>query len=447
MENTVFNWNKFYSQKNANILEVLLDRKTAPFVEIMKIFFPNHVAKLDIDSYLVCLIQSNLIHGLINHMVSLNIPLCFFTEEYFYLWFGQMWGRYYIANIGEPEPEVYTETIFSLLIGSGALPTEIRRLPRLATKDISPTYYENILDYDSATDEDIISHEVNYCSEEPLTLTYFEAIKFITQHGCPDALLKNSNQEGTVSVCLEVPQEYVRNNRQLRQVSTNLAILREANCGNASYKKRYKGLERLKKEVVDNLFQGKTVSTKTVGIEHLNTKDRQGKDIKMQGMYGTYIAKSLEVQTTDIETKYHLKRRIIACVQRMQDSTTKISNEFELKDTRWLQEDLSVLILFYNQSTGDQIKNIPLTIEEIKSIKTQLEHNPKCTLRIKKQFDHYQAKVKDKFPKSEISNKKVVEMIHRLEKPIYDELRISQPSIDNYSRYSRQKKKSNQKTV
>lgn len=343
MENNIFNHSKIYSQENANILEALLERKVVPFIEIVSIFFPNRVAELDIDSYLADLIQTEAIHPVINDMLSLNIPLCFFTREYFYFQFGVIWGKYYITNIGEPESKIYTDNIISLLIQNGDLPEAIRRLPRLANKEILSAYYDDLLDYKSSTDEEIIFCEANYCPSEPRTLTHFESIKLLAEHGLEESLLRN------IPLYLRVKGEYVRNNRQLRQ-SSNFTLLREANCGNASYKKRYKDIERLHDETSDNLYQGQiiriktsdriyqgqAIHIKTIGIEKIKNGDGNH-------TYGTSIARSLEVQTTDLETKFHLKRQIISCGQRMPDGTYR--NQFELKNTCRLREDVEALIL------------------------------------------------------------------------------------------------------
>ena len=190
MENNIFNHSKIYSQENANILEALFERKAVPFIEIVNIFFPNRFAELDIDSYLADLIQTEAIHPVINDMLSLNIPLCFFTREYFYFQFGVIWGKYYITNIGELQPNIYTDRIISLLIQNGDLPEAVCRLPRLANKEILPAYYDDLLDYKSSTDEEIIFCEANCCPSEPRILTHFESIKLLAEHGLEESLFQ-----------------------------------------------------------------------------------------------------------------------------------------------------------------------------------------------------------------------------------------------------------------
>jgi hypothetical protein len=322
MENTVFNSSKLYSQENANILEELLDRKTAPFVEIMKIFFPDRVAKIDIDSYLIGLIKPGVIRDLINQ-IQPNILLCFFTQEYFYLWFVQRWLTWRgccVVNIGEPQPEVYVNRLLSFLIDMGDLPPDI------------PAYYDDIFDYNSATVKEIFFHEANYCSSEPAYLTYFETINLITKSGYPQSSLKKYVKK-KACMFLEVATENTRNSDQLKKISS-IECLREANCGNASYKTRYIGLERLKQETIEELFKGKTV----------RIKDK------------AHYRRKLEVQVTDIESKFHTQRYIVSCVQRVQDGTPELSNEFKLKDTWYLSQDIHALILEAekNKHTGDE---------------------------------------------------------------------------------------------
>src|SRR5690606_34340654 len=64
------------------------------------------------------------------------------------------------------------------------------------------------------------------------------------------------------------------------------------------------------------------------------------------------------------ESKFHLQRYIVACVQRMQDGTVKVSNECELKDTLLLREEIEELI----STDAREISNIDKSaIAETKS--------------------------------------------------------------------------------
>ncbi len=110
------------------------------------------------------LIQPGLIDRLTHNDMTLlfNLPLEYFTYEYFYLWFAQMWEEYYIANLYEAQPKVYTDKILSLMIDDGVLPAQICRLPRLNKDrigfDVIPDYYEKHLDYNTATNDEIVFH-------------------------------------------------------------------------------------------------------------------------------------------------------------------------------------------------------------------------------------------------------------------------------------------------
>jgi len=117
----IFNWKNIYAKENAKIIEMLLDEKIISFVEIIEIFFPNDPSKSYSNSYLMHLIQPGLIDRLTHNDMTLlfNLPLEYFTYEYFYLWFAQMWEKYYIPNLYEVQPKVYTDKILSLMIDEG----------------------------------------------------------------------------------------------------------------------------------------------------------------------------------------------------------------------------------------------------------------------------------------------------------------------------------------
>lgn len=453
MENIIFNRSKFYSQKNANIIEKLLDRKIVPFIEIMKIFFPHRVIN-DIDSFLMNLMQPGATRDLINH-IQPNFLLRF-TQESFYLLFAQrwlIWRKHCVANIGESHPQICANNFLSFLIDVGELPAEIRRLPRLTNKQVTPAYYDDIFDYSTAKAEEIIFHSANYCDSEPVILTYFEAIKLITQKGYPESLLRNGIIEKEACF-LRVNSKDTRT-EQLKNIF-NLDYFREANSGNALYKTRYKGYERLKKETIEELFNGKTISVKTIPIEDVNIKDKYDVEIKAKDndgnpIFGTYIGKSLEVQTTDIETKLHLKRRILSCIQRMPDGTTKQSYEFRLKDTWYLQEYIEALILWAGQNaqaaktTDEEIYNtIALSVQEIIDLRKDI---PSETTKIRNQritrlTDKYQNELDTKFNR-EFPRIHILQRIINLLRPIYQEFNLELPSDDSCTTTDRRIRREN----
>lgn len=200
--------------------------------------------------------------------------------------------------------------------------------------------------YSAARIEAVIFHCTNYCALEPTMLTYNEAIKLITQSGPPESLLRNDAIKNGVCFLMVDPQD---TRTQKLKNTYNLDDFPETNNSNGSYKIRYKGYEQLNKETIEELFRGKTISTKAIPIEHINIENRRNAAIKAQDkdgnpIFGTFIGRSLEVQTTDMETKNHLKRRILSCIQHMPDGAPKRFYEFRLKDTYYPQEYIEALI-------------------------------------------------------------------------------------------------------
>jgi len=195
------------------------------------------------------------------------------------------------------------------------LPAEICRLPRLNKDrigfDVIPSYYEKQLDYNTTTNDEIVSHVKNYCSSTPLTLTYSEALSRVSQSGHPQSLIKTHAKNKKLPVYLQVPEDSAINNSQMKRLSRqSIEYFRESNCGNPSYSKRYNGLERLTQSSINTLFDGKTI----------RIKDNE------------HCLRKLTVQTTEIETKYHLQRYIKSCIQIEENGLNYAANDFQLKD-------------------------------------------------------------------------------------------------------------------
>ncbi len=164
----IFNWENIYAGENATILEMLLDKKIVLFSELMEIFFPNDTEKSNGYSYLLDLIRpwelpASLWNMVVCDMFALKLPLSCFDKRYFYFWFCSIMQHYYIPNLGETKPQIYTDKILALMIREGVLPTEICRLPRLSKEIIGfspiPNYYEIILDYNTATAKEVVNHK------------------------------------------------------------------------------------------------------------------------------------------------------------------------------------------------------------------------------------------------------------------------------------------------
>lgn len=438
MENVVFNWSEFYSQENATIIEKLLDQKIVPLEKIIKIFFSNHTVSNDIDSFLMRLTQSGVICDLIGS-IQLSILLhC--TQKNFYLLLAQrwlMWRKHCLVNIGEPHLQINVNNLLPLVIEAGVLLEKTYRLPRLPGKHVLPEYYNYILDYNIATTKEAISHATNCCVLESAMLTYFEAIKLITQIGYPESLLRNNAIENEVCFLRVNPKD--TRTKKLKN-TFNLDYLRRGNNGNGSYKTRYKGYERLKKETIEELFNGKTISVRAIPIENINTEDKHDAEIKAKDndgnpIFGTYIGRSLEVQTTDIETKLHQKRRILSCIQRMPDGTSRHSYEFRLKDTCFPQEYIEALISWASQSaqtvktTDEEIYNsIVFSMQEIIDLRKDIpgETTETRNQRITKLTDKYKneldTELNRKFPRIHI-----LQRVINLLRSIYKELNLELP--------------------
>jgi hypothetical protein len=420
----IFNWKNIYSKENAKIVEMLLDKKIVPFVEIIEIFFPNDQSKSDINSYLMHLIQPGLIDRLTHNDMTLlfNLPLEYFTYEYFYLWFAQMWEAYYIATLNEAQSKVYADKILSLMIDNGVLPAQICRLPRLNKEqigfDVIPDYYEKQWDYNSTTDDEIVFHVKNYCTATPLTLTYSEAISRVSQSGHPQSLIKTHAKDKKLPVYLQVPEDSVINDSQMKRLSRqSIEYFRESNCGNPSYSKRYNGLERLTQSSINTLFDGKTI----------RIKDNE------------HCMRKLAVQTTEIETKYHLQRYIKSCIQIAENGLNYASNDFQLKDTVYLLEDIEVLIICSAQDaqrvqvTNEEIYNgIELTQQEISILWNEIpnETAPERNQRIKDMTDRHKKSLEQQFKRT-LAREPIIKAIHSRLELIYRTFNKELPSPES----------------
>ena len=426
--NNVFEWKNIYSIKNAAIIEMLLDRKVVPFDEIVCIFGID--TKFDNEIYLINLISPwHSTATLISSILPFKILISFLVQEYlcFQLCMAlchdlALLKHYYIPNLGENQRSVViSDKILSLMISKKILPTEICRLPRLKNEpsciNIIPDYYEDHLDYNSAANHEIVFYCKNYCSTEPLTLTYSEAIKRMTKYGHPESLLKIHAKNKSVGVYIQVAEESILTDDQMKRTSTqSIAYFLNANSGNPSYKKRYKGLERLALADVNALFNGKSIFIKDYDIRN-----------------------SLAVQATDIETKYHLQRYIKLCITNDSNGQKNESNKFQLKDSVYIEEDIGAIILYEEQINvvnDDQIYNFKINTEEIKSLIKELGNDPHSKERIKKNVLNHKKRLEEKYPHcNKISKARVSQKLKELEKPIYDELGITQPK--DYERYTR----------
>jgi len=220
-----------------------------------------------------------------------------------------------------------------------------------------------------------------------------------------------------LNVYLGVGENSIIDRSQVRNLSAqSIDFFRDYNCGNPIYIKRYKGIEALELNQVLRLFEGNTIKIQDNELLH----------------------RRLEVQSTDLEKKYHLQRFITSCIQ-IENSDDKVkSKKFQLKDTLYLSDDIDALILFAKQSTqptNGTIYYIQFSLGEIALLKEKLQKDPSKTSRIRDQVQHYTNLLQKMHPNRSIEKAKVCKMLYLLEQPIYFELGLNQPK--DYARYTR----------
>ncbi len=282
-----FDYENLYTKENATIIENLLDRVRAPFDELISIF-------------------------------SLNIPDSVSSEE-FLTDSIRMVQEDPDKTIDKNTVEV--DKILPLLIKCGDIPVEICRLPRLSPEQIDfniiEDYYEREINYVTGTKEEIVNYRGKIADKQPTTLSFSEATARLAAAGLPLSLIKNS----TLPMYLAVQKEDVITDNQSKSMSSqSITYFRQLNCGNPKYTKRYRGLERLTVKDSESLLNG----------DHLLIK--------------TETRHYLEVQTTDMETKFHLRRLIKPLVRTISKKEEKVINVIRPKDVCYLEQDINALI-------------------------------------------------------------------------------------------------------
>jgi len=396
----VFDIENIYSKQNPIILEELLDRGTVSFDELL---VKLNVQIANSDQFLLDLISpGEWTHDHLNH--------------------DEMLREHYIPNFGEEGPRlVYVDKILPLMIRKNVLPREIVRLPRRDSASTNSQgiddYYEHALSYEKSTIDEIIFHSINYSDIEPLALTYHEALARLEARGQPQSLLKKQATQLKILTYVAIAENSIKDDVRRRECfSQSIEIFRDQNCGNPLYLKRYKGLEALMPIDITSIFEGRIVQIND----------------------NTDCLRKLKVQSTDLESKFHLHRSIVSCVQFDRDGSRKYSTEFSLNDVLYLADDIDALILQAEQTStciADKVYKIELSVAEIALTKKQLEVNPSSTKRIHKQFQHHHDQIKEKHPKMTIHKSKVARVLQEAEKPIYEALRLKQPK--DYLRYTR----------
>lgn len=308
MDKFIFNWNEFYSRNNAKIIENFLDREFVRFGEILDAFFPRPIqnggkiskkkayevinndfskwrSKLfyqwpEYFLYIFCVdeIKDILVisPSFIEHMYNRKILdpfaeiLC--KKDYYYL---EM----------KAEIEVNFDAVISIFISKNLLPASILRLARYSSNqcgfELNDAYYP---EYDSHSNIAIIESEKNQSYEIPDLLTIDEVKEM-------KSVFKNYNaifialEKNLIGAYVKINPDCVR--VDCLQLSNRPSEFRQANCGNANYLRRYNRLERLTKKHIEQLWIDGYVELQLPPYDFLNF-----------------------VQTTDIETKFGIKRTI-----------------------------------------------------------------------------------------------------------------------------------------
>lgn len=397
----LFDWDNFYSPTNAVIIEKLLDQQHTSFSNIVKIFAIDINKNID---------KHNLSGNLIKKWGNQNdylIDLC-----------RMIYHEDYEEDINASH--VHVDHTLALLIRAGDLPAEICQLPRLPKDrinfNINQHYYNEYCKY---SDEpiDIVKNKINYCTQPPITLAYDEVIKHLSDNRLPASTLGDYARKKQIGVYLNVPEEYTFIPR-LGGFKQSVEFFRHYNCGSPSYTKRYKNLERFKAKDVDLLF-----SNQSVVIRH-------------------EIQRQLYVETTDMETKFHLERCIRPFNEINRNRENILINKLYLNKTIYLQDEIDLLIACETEQASDDTiyGSIKLSPQERTSVKhaIQIETASKFQERLHITCEKYHGDLIKKFSKNKnITREKIIERIYELDAPIYYELEKEQRKVETYLRYVR----------
>lgn len=261
-----FDWNNIYSKRNATIIENILDDETINFKCIVGTFYP---------------------HTLYNTLITKDSAYAFLYTLY-ETWESDGRTAKLILNYRDKKGEINENTIvlsdciLSQLINGSLLHPAVARLPRYNSYTgklfLIDNYYE---EYDNLHEVFIVKSCANFIDETPTILTFSEAKnKFPTENEVFEYLLKNK-----IGGYLLIPEENILTSKS--NYISSITALRKDNCGNAIFPMRYKNLERL------------TLNY----LEKLQANNYFEIDQFYWNMHNI-------LQSTDIETKHHIKRYI-----------------------------------------------------------------------------------------------------------------------------------------
>lgn len=315
-EGNRFDWANFYSEKNAKIIEIILDSDSISIAELSKRFFSRAAALLSSPSKPS------------SSTIADSAQILKFFQSLFEKWKDEIANGKRVLDpfketLCDPSDQnrAITEATFlkpewaiQTLLGEGFFPKELKRLPRLIAEniysEINPNYYESYgYEYgkgDSQSLIKIIQSKENYEDRTPRYLSY-EKLKKRWKDKAENEI-SSLCFENKLTAYLPVSEKDVSSSLS----NDHLSICRQKNCGNPSYSKRYKGLEKLiLKEIPVN--RGRD-------LEALWTSS-----IKIK----SDITLNINLQSTDIETKFHIQRVLVSSTfsRKKDESTNEIKKE------------------------------------------------------------------------------------------------------------------------
>lgn len=323
-----FNWKDFYSKDNAKILEDFLDRQVVEFGEIVNSLFPytleeqkrkfTHRAVFDLfnkqfsewlgeifnalPASFICILMPDsiemlgfkLLSRLPSRMPFNPFPSVIKSSEDFYCAIRK-------------HTKVFADPVLAILISNEYLPDEIRRLARMTPEKFGGEFNENCYqELDNLSNDEVVGSPMNFSDKMPRLLTFEEVKRNTEKFKAVDDIFKAmlANRIGTY---IKIESQYVVGSGIRFARRGYPSLYRIGNCGNPFYLKRYNSLERLSVEQVKKIWVNGYVK---LGSHHFQNA----------------------VQSTDIETKFHIERTLKSFGDKM---------KIEISDLFFLEEEIN----------------------------------------------------------------------------------------------------------
>lgn len=320
-EGASFDWENFYSQNNASLIEGLLDKGREPIGNICNMLYTKKTSSYVSQNSLKFNRMGDIgykqaIEGLKkfteNNSNDIKLDSEMLIENKGLIKLNHIQPGELSAKILSEEFSMYVGNALDGLVHEGLLPIEIYRLPRKPNEikglKLIPDYYE-------IYDKDLLKKDFffNYPAEEPSYFTYEELLvrwKEYPKHNvykfCKKNLLGAYIKPKT---CYSFTFSYNFMHEIQSKTGFRKNHLRVLNCGNPLFTKRHDGFERLNSTIATNLiYDGKIDLMHHSGIEFF--------------------------QTTDIETKFYMRRKL---------AYDYPSFDIELKDLLFLSSEVEAV--------------------------------------------------------------------------------------------------------